>query len=42
MTFKAYEATSHLLSNRNNADRLNDAIAELCNGGGTEQQLIAK
>ena len=27
--FKAYEATFHLLSSKNNADRLNDAIEEL-------------
>lgn len=38
--FKAYEATFHLLSSKNNADRLNDAIDELRSGGGTEQQLI--
>ena len=38
--FKAYEATFHLLSSRNNADRLNDAIEELRAGGGTERNLI--
>lgn len=38
--FKAYEATFHLLSSKNNADRLNEAIEELRRGGGTEQQLI--
>lgn len=38
--FKAYEATFHLLSSKNNADRLNEAIEELRHGGGTEQQLI--
>jgi antitoxin YefM len=38
--FKAYEATFHLLSSKNNADRLNSAIDELRSGGGTEQQLI--
>ena len=27
--FKAYEATFHLLSSKNNGDRLNDAIEEL-------------
>lgn len=38
--FKAYEATFHLLSSKNNADRLNNAIDELRCGGGTEQKLI--
>ena len=38
--FKAYEATFHLLSSKNNADRLNKAIEELRNGGGIEQELI--
>ena len=38
--FKAYEATFHLLSSKNNADRLNAAIEELRHGGGIEQQLI--
>ncbi len=38
--FKAYEATFHLLSSKNNADRLNDAIAELRFGGGIEHQLM--
>ena len=38
--FKAYEATFHLLSSRNNADRLNDAIEELRMGRGTERNLI--
>ena len=38
--FKVYEATFHLLSSRNNADRLNDAIEELRAGGGTERNLI--
>ena len=38
--FKAYEATFHLLSSNNNADRLNDAIDELRSGGGTERELI--
>ncbi|MGL5076478.1 MAG: type II toxin-antitoxin system Phd/YefM family antitoxin [Waterburya sp.] len=38
--FKAYEATFHLLSSKNNADRLNNAINELRSGGGTEQELI--
>ncbi len=38
--FKAYEATFHLLSSKNNADRLNDAIDELRSGGGTERELI--
>ena len=31
--FKAYEATFHLLSSKNNADRLNEAIEELRAGG---------
>jgi len=39
-SFKAYEATFHLLSSQNNATRLNDAITELRSGGGTEHQLI--
>ncbi len=38
--FKAYEATFHLLSSKNNADRLNDAIDELHSGSGTEHSLI--
>ena len=38
--FKTYEATFHLLSSKNNADRLNDAIDELRSGGGTERELI--
>ena len=38
--FKAYEATFHLLSSKNNADRLNNAIDELRSGGGTEHSLI--
>ena len=38
--FKAYEATFHLLSSRNNADRLNDAIEELRAGDGIERNLI--
>ncbi len=38
--FKAYEATFHLLSSKNNADRLNDAIDELRSGGGTERGLV--
>lgn len=38
--FKAYEATFHLLSSKNNADRLNEAINELRSGGGIEHQLI--
>ncbi|ELS01859.1 hypothetical protein Xen7305DRAFT_00015660 [Xenococcus sp. PCC 7305] len=32
--FKAYEATFHLLSSKNNADSINDAIAELRSGKG--------
>ena len=38
--FKAYEATFQLLSSKNNADRLNDALDELRSGGGTERELI--
>ena len=38
--FNAYEATSHLLSSKNNADRLNEAIEELRGGGGKEKELI--
>ena len=38
--FKAYEATFHLLSSKNNADRLNEAIEELRSGGRTEHSLI--
>ena len=38
--FKAYEATFHLLSSKNNADRLNQAIEELRAGGGTERSLV--
>ncbi len=38
--FKAYEATFHLLSSKNNADRLNQAINELRTEGGTEHQLL--
>ena len=38
--FKAYEATFHLLSSKNNADRLNEAIEELRSGGGAEHSLI--
>lgn len=40
--FKAYEATFHLLSSKNNADRLNHAIDQLRNRGGTEKQLIVE
>ena len=40
--FKAYEATFHLLSSKNNADRLNDAMNELRSGGGTERELIGE
>ena len=38
--FKAYDATFHLLSSKNNSDRLNEAIEELRSGGGTEHSLI--
>ena len=34
--FKAYEVTFHLLSSRNNADRLDRAIKNLCEAKGTE------
>jgi len=38
--FKAYEETFYLLSSKNNADRLNEAIHELRSEGGVEHQLI--
>ena len=38
--FKAYEATFHLLSSRNNAERLNRAIQNLRDGRGTEGKLV--
>ncbi len=38
--FNAYEATFHLLSSKNNAERLNEAIDELLSGGGVERELI--
>jgi len=38
--FKAYEATFHLLSSRNNANRLDNAISELRAGEGTVRKLI--
>ena len=38
--FKAYEATFHLLSSRQNADRLERAINNLRAGKGTERQLV--
>ncbi|MEN9517759.1 MAG: hypothetical protein RLZZ381_347 [Cyanobacteriota bacterium] len=37
--FKAYEATFHLLSSQNNANRLNKAIANLRSGKGIEQKI---
>ena len=40
--FKAYEATFHLLSSKNNAERLDSAIEELRSGRGTERELIAE
>lgn len=40
--FKAYEATFHLLSSKNNAERLDSAIKELRSGRGTERELIAE
>jgi len=38
--FQAYEATAYLLSSKNNADRLNNVIADLRSGKGTEHHLI--
>jgi antitoxin YefM len=38
--FKAYEATFHLLSSQNNANRLNKAIANLREGKGVERELV--
>ncbi|MGF1591473.1 MAG: type II toxin-antitoxin system Phd/YefM family antitoxin [Pleurocapsa sp.] len=37
--FKAYEATFHLLSSQNNAERLDKAIKNLREAKGTEHQL---
>ncbi len=37
--FKAYEATFYLLSSKNNARRLDDAITELRSGKGVEKEL---
>ena len=38
--FKAYEATFHLLSSRNNAQRLDRAIQNLREGKGIERDLV--
>ncbi|MFM2312604.1 MAG: hypothetical protein RLZZ04_1880 [Cyanobacteriota bacterium] len=38
--FKAYEATFHLLSSQNNANRLNKAIANLREEKGIERELV--
>ncbi len=38
--FKAYEATFHLLSSKNNAERLDRAIQNLREGKGTERELF--
>jgi antitoxin YefM len=38
--FKAYEATFHLLSSKNNAERLDRAIQNLREGKGTERKLF--
>ena len=38
--FKAYEATFHLLSSRNNAERLDRAIQNLRQGKGIERDLV--
>ena len=38
--FKAYEATFHLLSSRNNAERLDRAIQNLREGKGIERDLV--
>lgn len=39
MILKTYEATFHLLSSRNNAERLDKAIKNLREAKGTEHQL---
>ena len=38
--FKAYEETFYLLSSQKNAERLNEAIADLRKGKGMERELI--
>lgn len=38
--FKAYEETFYLLSSQRNAERLNEAIADLRSGKGIERELI--
>ncbi|NEP55294.1 MAG: type II toxin-antitoxin system prevent-host-death family antitoxin, partial [Moorea sp. SIO3C2] len=38
--FKAYEETFYLLSSQKNAERLNEAIADLRKGKGIERELI--
>ena len=38
--FKSYEATAHLMSSRNNVERINRSIAQLEAGKGIERGLI--
>lgn len=38
--FKSYEETAYLMKSPRNAERLNDAIAELETGKGTERKII--
>ena len=40
--WSAIQATLHLLSSPQNADRLREAISELNTGGGTERELIGE
>jgi len=38
--FQAYEETAYLMASPANAERLNEAIAQIESGSGTEQALI--
>ena len=38
--FRSYEETAHLMQSSANAQRLNESIAELRSGGGTERELL--